>query len=247
MLAFVLSAVSGNEEASAADTSVYELRIYTCEPGKLGALHERFRNHTMRIFEKHGIVNVAYWVPTDVPKSANTLVYLLRHKSRDAAKASWKAFLDDPDWKAVAKASQEKDGKILAQPPVSVYLTPTDYSPDVKPARKDKLYELRVYTAAEGKLDALHARFRDHTDKLFAKHGMMAYAYWKPTDEPQAGTAMYYVLETPSRDRAKESWKAFAGDPEWDAARKASEANGSLLAQRPESTYLTPTDYSPEK
>ncbi|MBX3438602.1 MAG: NIPSNAP family protein [Planctomycetaceae bacterium] len=229
----------------AKDSPVYELRIYKCEPGKLPALNERFRNHTLRLFEKHGMENVAYWIPTDEPQSTDTLIYVLRHASRDVAKQSWKAFLEDPEWQAVAKASQEKDGKILAGPPISVYMAPTDFSPEIGPARHDRLYELRVYTAAEGKLDAMHARFRDHTDRLFARHGLRSYAYWQATDAPQSKTTMYYILESPGREQAQESWKAFGADPEWQAAKQASEVNGSLLAQRPESTYMTLVDYSP--
>ncbi len=231
--------------APAEEGPVYELRIYTCEPGKLAALHERFRDHTMRIFKNHGMENVAYWTPTDEPKSANTLVYLLRHQSREAAKASWQAFGADPAWKKVARASREKHGKILAKRPFSVFLAATDYSPDIKPAPQGKLYELRVYTAPPGKLGDLHTRFRDHTDHIFAKHDMKAFAYWKPTDEPQSENTLYYVLEFTDRAQAGKAWKAFIDDPEWQAAQKASEANGPLLAKRPESTYMRPTDYSP--
>ena len=87
---------------SADDSPVYELRVYTCEPGKLEALHSRFRNHTMKIFEKHGIKNIAYWTPTEGDKASNTLVYLLEHKSRAAADESWMGFRNDAEWKAVA-------------------------------------------------------------------------------------------------------------------------------------------------
>ncbi len=231
--------------ACAQEAPVYELRIYTCEPGKLDALHERFREHTMRIFKNHGMENVAYWTPTDEPKSANTLVYLLRHQSRDAARASWQAFGADPEWKKVARDSREKHGKILAKRPFSKFLAATDYLPDIKPAQRDKLYELRVYIAPPGKLDDLHARFRDHTDHIFAKHGMKAFAYWEPTEKPQSENTLYYVLEFADRAQAGNAWKAFVDDPEWQTAKKASEENGPLLAKRPESTYMRPTDYSP--
>ncbi len=246
LLAFHMT-FAASASATAADqvAPVYELRIYTCEPGKLAALHARFRDHTMRIFTKHGMENVAYWTPTDEPTSSNTLVYLLRHQSRDAAKASWKAFGADPEWRDVARASREQHGKILAKRPFSMFLAATDYSPDIKPAQCDKLYELRVYIAPPGKLDALHARFRDHTDHIFAKHGLKAFAYWEPTDEPQSENTLYYVLEFADRAQAGKAWKAFVADPEWQAAQKASEVNGPLLAQRPESTYMRPTDYSP--
>lgn len=106
---------------------VFELRTYTAPDGKLGDLHARFRNHTLRIFEKHGMTSVIYLSPMDAPASQNQLVYLLAHKSRDAAKASWDAFRNDPEWKKVASESQV-NGPITSKVE-SVFLTPTDYSP----------------------------------------------------------------------------------------------------------------------
>lgn len=225
------------------ETPVYELRIYTCEPGKLEPLLDRFRSHTMRIFEKHGMTNVAYWVPTDEPKKSNTLVYLLRHDSSEAAKKSWQAFREDPEWRAVAKASQEQHGKILAERPYSLYMTATDYSPTVTAPKEDAVYELRVYTAADGKLDALHDRFRQHTDAIFKSHGMTSVGYWSPRDE-EAGNVMLYVLEYPSRDAAKASWKAFFTDPEWKKVAAETQKDGRLVT-KVESTYMAPTDFSP--
>lgn len=111
---------------AAAPGMVYELRTYTTFPGKLDGLNARFRNHTTKLFEKHGMVNIGYWVPQDAPLKENTLIYIIAHKSRDAAKASWDAFRNDPEWQKVAKES-EKDGKIN-QKVESVFLDPVDYS-----------------------------------------------------------------------------------------------------------------------
>ena len=80
---------------------VFELRTYTAPDGKLPDLQARFRNHTMRIFEKHGIKNVGYWVPQDAPAKDNTLIYVISHESREAAKKSWAAFGADPEWQKV--------------------------------------------------------------------------------------------------------------------------------------------------
>lgn len=106
---------------------VYELRTYTTEPGRLPALNARFKNHTMRLFEKHGMKNVAYWIPTDEKLKDNTLIYIIAHASLDAAKKSWDDFRNDPEWKA-ARDESEKDGKIVAKAE-AVYMTLTDYSP----------------------------------------------------------------------------------------------------------------------
>ena len=106
---------------------VYELRTYTCLPGRLPNLHARFADHTMRIFEKHGMKNIIYWTPQDAKRKDNTLVYVIAHKSRAAADASWKAFVADPEWKKVQRVSEE-DGKILTKVE-RTYLSPTKYSP----------------------------------------------------------------------------------------------------------------------
>jgi len=106
---------------------VFELRTYTAPDGKLGDLHKRFRDHTLRIFAKHGMTSVVYLSPMDQPLAQNTLVYLLAHPSREAAKASWSAFINDPEWKKVSSESQV-NGPIVSKVE-SMFLTATDYSP----------------------------------------------------------------------------------------------------------------------
>ena len=106
---------------------VYELRTYTAPEGKLDDLLARFRNHTMRIFEKHGMTNVGYWLPQDEELRQNTLVYLLAHPSREAADQAWRDFGADPEWQRVSEESQ-RDGRIVSGV-VRMYLDPTDFSP----------------------------------------------------------------------------------------------------------------------
>lgn len=117
----------GSLDAQAQGRKVFELRTYTAPEGKLGDLVARFRDDTLRIFEKHGMDNVGYWVPTDAPASANTLIYILAHDSRDAATKSWAGFRDDPEWKAVAERTQA-NGPIVSKVE-SVFLEATDFSP----------------------------------------------------------------------------------------------------------------------
>ncbi|MCG8653309.1 MAG: NIPSNAP family protein, partial [Pirellulales bacterium] len=224
---------------------VFELRTYTTHEGKLDDLHARFRDHTVALFKKHGIESVGYWVPVDGPKSKNTLIYVIRHQSRDAAKASWKAFISDPQWQKVYKASRA-GGPILARAPESVYLDATDYSPsDVSPQQSDQaVYELRTYRTNAGKLAGLDARFRDHTIGIFKRHGMESVAYWHPADQPAAQDTLIYVLRHESREAAKQSWKAFGADPEWKKVAKESQRDGKFLRERPEAVYMKATDYS---
>ena len=107
----------------AAENRVFEMRTYYTHEGKLPALLSRFRDHTVKLFEKHGMTNVGYWVPKDKP---NTLVYILAHKSQAAAKASFDAFRQDPDW-IKARDASEAAGKIVVKVD-SVFMDPTDFS-----------------------------------------------------------------------------------------------------------------------
>jgi len=106
---------------------VFELRTYTAPEGKLDDLLTRFRDHTLRIFEKHGMTNVGYWLPQDETLRQNTLVYLLAHPSRAAADQAWSDFGADPEWQRVSEESQ-RDGRIVSSV-VRMYLDPTDFSP----------------------------------------------------------------------------------------------------------------------
>ena len=108
------------------------------------------------------------------------------------------------------------------------------------------VYEMRTYTAAEGKLANVNARFRDHTQRIFAKHNMKSIGYWTPSEGPMAGTTLIYILEHPSREEATKNWAAFRADPEWVKAKAESEAAGPIVAKA-ESVFLTATDYSPIK
>jgi hypothetical protein len=109
-----------------AENRTYEMRTYIAKEGKLENLLARFRDHTTKLFEKHGMENIGYWVPVDAPDSKNTLIYVISHKSRDAAKASWDAFRKDPTW-IKAKDASEANGPIVDKV-ISVFMNPTDFS-----------------------------------------------------------------------------------------------------------------------
>lgn len=126
---FLLSAAGAltlSGGAGAQTNRVFEIRTYYTLPGRLPNLLARFRNHTAKLFEKHGMTNVGYWVPADAPGSENTLIYILAYPSREAAKKSWDGFRSDPDW-LKARTESEKDGKIVDRVE-SVYLNPVDFS-----------------------------------------------------------------------------------------------------------------------
>ncbi len=236
----------GTAQSGEKSERVYEMRTYWAPEGRLDDLHARFRNHTVKLFEKHGMTNVGYWTPID--NKENKLVYLLAYPSRAAATKSWDAFKADTDWQAVKKSTEAK-GPIVSKVE-SVFLKTTDYSPEPKPAATgERIFELRTYTASPKNLDNLNARFRNHTVKLFEKHGMTNIAYWVPlTGEKGADDTLVYFLAHKSRDAAQQSFDAFRADPAWKAALKGSEENagGPLTAKGGvRSVFMKATDYSP--
>lgn len=245
-LLFGASALSEEHEQ---DNRLYEMRIYYAAEGKLEALENRFRNHTVKLFEKHGMTNIGYWKPLENPE--RVLLYVLAYPNQEAREASWKAFMNDPDWKA-AHAESEKDGTLVAKINQK-FMVATDYSPQPEAMKKegDKVFELRTYTTTEGNLDRLNARFRNHTVKLFEKHGMTNVVYWTlaPDQEGSKNTLIYFLAHD-SKEAAAKSFGAFRDDPDWNAARTASEkeAGGSLTApDGVKSQFLSATDYSPLK
>jgi hypothetical protein len=124
---FIAGQVLDGGSAEAQGRKVFELRTYTSPDGRLDDLLARFRNDTLRVFEKHGMENVGYWVPVDAPASGNTLIYLLAHDSRDAAAKSWTAFREDPEWRAIAERTQA-NGPIVSNVE-TVFLEAADFSP----------------------------------------------------------------------------------------------------------------------
>jgi hypothetical protein len=131
MPASVWPAEKNVPSGQATDSSVvYELRVYHAAAGKLADLLARFRDHTVKIFERHGMKSVAYWTPMDEPAKSNTLIYILRHPSREAAAANWKSFQDDPEWKSV-KAKSEENGSLVDKVD-STYMMTTDFSPPLR-------------------------------------------------------------------------------------------------------------------
>ncbi len=227
----------------------FELRIYHAAEGKLEALSTRFRDLITKLFTRHGMTNVAYWVP--VGKQGNTLVYLLSYPDLAARETSWKAFLEDPEWIA-AKAEYEKT-EALFEKIESRLLGLTDFSPEMKvPAEgAPHVFEMRTYTTTPGNLSHLLKRFKDHTLGLFSKQGMGHYGYFTPLPgQPGADDTLIYFLYHASVPARKASFAAFGADPDWKKARMESEtaAGGPLTAPAGvKSQLLVATDFSPVK
>ncbi len=234
--------------AAEKDTRCFEMRTYYAAPGKLDALLARFRDHTVKLFEKHGITNIGYWVP--IENTDNKLVYVIAFPSREEREKRWKEFGADPDWQAARKASEE-NGKLLTKVE-AVFLDATDFSPAIQPSvAAPRVFELRTYTTTPGNLGRLQARFRNHTVALFAKHGMTNLFYWTPmADQKGADNTLVYLLAHKDVDAAKASFAGFRADPVWVAARDASEkeAGGSLTVDKGvKSEFMKAADFSPTR
>lgn len=232
--------------AQAEDPSLlFEMRTYHANEGKLDALNARFRDHTIELFDKHRMVNVGYFVP--VKNDGNVLIYLLAYPDKASREASWKAFMDDKDWKK-AYAKSIADGKLVKKVD-SLFLNPTPYSPIFRIEKEDpaRIFELRQYTTNKGKLENLDLRFQDHTVNLFEKHGMTNLPYFHIADGQEgAGNTLVYLLAHKDKESRIASFKNFGADPKWKAASTASEVDGKLLIKGGvKSTILVPTDYSP--
>ena len=233
----------------AAETSgrCYELRIYHAAEGKLEALHSRFRDHTTKLFSKHGMTNVAYWVPQQ--NEGRRLIYLVSFPDAAAREASWKAFAADPEWISV-KAASETSGTLVNKVE-SRLLGLTDFSPVVDEMEAGGTFEMRTYTATPKNLPLLLSRFRDHTVALFSKHGMQHFHYFTPlAGQPGAEDTLVYFLRHDSAEAQVKSFESFRSDPDWVKAKAASEAaaGGSLtIPDGVKSELMTATDYSPVK
>ncbi len=113
---------------------------------------------------------------------------------------------------------------------------------------KNRFFEMRTYTTHEGKLDHLHKRFREHTNRIFKKHGMELVGYWTPADGDKAKNTLVYVLAYPNHAAREKAWAAFRKDSEWQKVFKKSHVDaGGRIVKKVESVFLSPTDYSPIK
>lgn len=226
------------------DTRLYELRIYHTENGRMNALIQRFTNHTTKLFEKHGMTNEGYWL--DMADS-NKLIYIVSFPNLAARDSAWKSFIADPEWVKV-RDNSEKDGKILKKIE-SIYLTKTDFSTIIKHRKKRAVkkqpyvFELRTYYCLPDRLPALESRFRNHTMRLFEKHGMVNIAYWKTVEKDGQQPRLVYILAHPSEAAGKASFDAFVKDPSWIKVRDDSEKDGKII-EKIESVYMKPLPFS---
>jgi hypothetical protein len=247
----LLSCQISAQEPDTWDPADYELRIMTAKPGKLAALHDWFRAHQEDVLAKHGVEGMAYLVPA-AGDPEDKLVAILRFQDYQAKIRFLRAVGDNPLWSQVADPESGPDALVAKVEDIG--LRRLAFSPKFEPTQQaePRVFELRTYTCpSEPMLARLHDRFREHTIKLFEKHGMENLVYWRVTTGDDGERMLIYLLGHKSVEAAKESFAAFRSDPEWLAAKKASEeaAGGSLTVPDKGvlSVFLVPTEYSPLK
>lgn len=227
--------------AKKTDSRYFELRIYYCQEGRLDALVQRFTNHTTKLFEKHGMENIGYWLPTD--NKENALYYVLAFPSKEARDASWKAFVEDPEWKEVA-ANSEKDGKIISKI-TSIFMNAAEISPIIKASIKspERSFELRIVNCLPNRSQNFYDRFKNHTLKLLKKYHIEHIAYWTSIEANNAQPRYVYIVAHKSEEEGKKAWEAFRKDPKWIAALNESEKDGKIT-EKVTSIYLKPLSFS---
>ena len=233
----LISILMSGCSTSMIETKIYEMRTYYCHKGKLEDLNSRFRDHTVKLFEKHGMENIAYWTHNE---KEDVLVYILAFPNLESKEKSWKDFREDPVWQKAYEAS--KINGSLVKEVDSVIMDQTDYS-NVKNKlneSKNRIFSLRTYYTNDGKLDDLNSRFRNHTTKLFPKHGIENIGYWIPQN--QKGVLIYLVAFE-NEESIPNSWESFVEDPKWKEAKSKSIENG-MLVDKIINENLTATDYS---
>ena len=222
------------------DGPVYELRIYAAAEDRLGHLIARFREHTDRLFRKHKMEPVAYWLPTDgTAKEKRRFVYILKHPSRYAAYQNWNAFTHDPEWKRGVLEKPEFQ-RLLSERPESIFLTSNGFPNKSNRSNTPSIYELRINTAKPEKLAALHQYHNDQGLKLHLKHDIHTMGCWFAYDRPESENALYTLLRHPSRPQAELNWKSLESDSAWRKTK-------GNLAEKTERLYLKPLNFSPMK
>ena len=263
MLCAVIAVALAAELGYAADrpdavtiTTIYRLDSYAAKPGRLDDLHAWFQAHLDDVLARHGAEGIACLVPADTkPDDGNRFVSITRYPTQQALVEFCQGVSADPLWQPLDTTKETPER--LVETVDTLLFTPTDYSPAFEPSRhpQPRIFELRTYTCPSPEtMRDLHERFRRHTMKLFARHGMENLVYWHPLvwgpRNPDTGSRrLVYLLGHKSRDAAKASFAAFRSDPEWLAAKQASEdrAGGSLTSVEGGvvSEFFIPTEYSP--
>jgi len=237
------------ESVASHPAAAYEWHTIGAAPGQLDAVHVRLRDVVLPALGRNGLGCVGVFTPTG--ENPEGLVHLVVSSSRNEGQpAAGELLANDAEWQALLAGSNGKPALATQRSMQRLRMTAWSPRPDAGQQATPRMFELRTYTCPDAaKREALLRRFESHTMKLFAKHGMTNVIYWTPDGGPDADTKLVYLLAHDSTAAAKESFAAFRQDPDWIAAKTASEtaAGGSLTTKEKGvvSEFLSPAAYSP--
>lgn len=223
-------------------SSYFEMRTYTTYEGKRPDLIKRFQEHTLRLFAKNGIENVAYFLPSD--ESDQSLTFILGYPSEEMRDELWNKFASDPEWKTAQKAS-EANGPLVRKVDQTFLVWAPGLNDSPKPSPSG-LLQLRVYHCLPDRIENIQARFKNHTRTLFAKQGLQNYSYWLTVEKSGAQSKLVYILGHVDQVQFDAAFDRFRMDPDWVKARDESEASGKIV-DKIDAKFFKSLPFSPMK
>ena len=240
--AFFLSLATFAQQNTDMKSTYFEVRKYYANDGKLQDLLNRFENHAMKLFEKVGMENIAYFVPAE--NTDNSMTYILGYPDEKSRDRMWAEFGNDPTWKQ-AKADSEVNGGLVKSVDHTFMVFAQDLNNNPRPMPSGVI-QMRTYFMLNGKVPNIQARFRDHTQDLFEKQGLRNYPYWMTVEKDGLQPKLVYLLGAKDQVSFDSSFAAFVKDPEWLKARDASEASGKIV-EKIDAVMFKTLPYSPLK
>ena len=223
-------------------STYFEIRKYYANEGKLPDLIKRFEDHTMALFEKSGMENIAYFLPAD--NTDNSMTYILGYPDQKSRDRMWEKFSNDPEWQKAKKESEINGGLVKSVDQTFMKLAPG--LNDTSKPRPSGIFQLRTYTCYDGKLDNLITRFKDHTQDIFEKQGLRNYPYWVTVEKDGSQPKLVYLLADKDQASFEKDFQNFLKDPAWVKARDASEADGKIV-EKVDAQFFKTLPFSPMK
>ncbi|MEP0712746.1 NIPSNAP family protein [Algoriphagus sp.] len=242
ILALLFSFSGFAQQLSGSSSTYFEVRKYYASEGKLQDLIKRFQDHTMALFEKSGMENIAYFLPVDT--TDNSLTYILGYPDEKSRDRMWEKFANDPAWQIAKKESEVNGG--LVKSVEQTFMKLAQGLNDTPKPQASGVFQMRTYTALDGRLDNLLRRFRDHTQELFEKQGLKNYPYWVTVEKDGSQPKLIYLLGDKDQASFERDFQNFIKDPAWAKARDASEADGKIV-EKVDAVFLKTLPFSPMK
>jgi len=242
LLIFSLCFTGFAQQNSDMKSTYFEVRKYYANDGKLQDLLNRFQNHTMKLFEKAGMENIAYFLP--VENTDNSMTYILGYPNEAARDKMWQSFMNDPEWKKAYEESHVNGALVKSVDQTFMVLAP-HLNDNAKPMPSGVI-QMRTYTLLDGRVPNIQARFRDHTQALFEKQGLRNYPYWMTVPKDGSQPKLLYLLGAKDQASFDAGFAAFVKDPEWLKARDASEATGKIV-EKVDAVMFKTLPFSPLK